>query len=162
MEGALIILDAEGKYVDANERALDILGVTLEQLRAADATTFAPSPPDPDEAAAFRAAWEAAGSPDITGETTIVRPDGRRRRLRYAITRRPDGTFAAAMEPTPNSIDDQPTVVTVGAAIAAWRAAESRLDRLDPSSPEWAEVQQEIAWLRDRHAKLFALHKDRG
>jgi PAS domain S-box-containing protein len=155
MQGALIIIDAEGRYVEGNVRALEILGVSLDQLRESTGAAFATAPADPDQAEAFRAAWEQAGRPDITGATTIRRPDGTLVRVRFAITPRADGTYAAAFEPVAGSHADPVALHTVGDVLAAWRAAERRLESLEPGSPEWAAAQDEVAWLRDRHATVF-------
>ena len=158
MDGALIIIDAEGRYLDGNARALEILGVTLEELRAASGTTFAVEPPDPAQSQAFRVAWEAQGRPDITGESSIRRPDGKEVRVRFAINARADGTYAAALEPVPANPGGAASVRTVGAILAAWRAAERRLETLAPGSNEWMAAQEEVAWLREQHATVFREH----
>lgn len=155
MEDALVIIDAEGRYLEGNRRALEILGVSLDQLRASTGRTFASAPADPEQTDAFRVAWEQAGRPDITGETSVRRPDGGLVRVRFAITPRPDGTYAAAFEPVAGSPAEPAALRTVGDVLAAWRAAERRLETLQPGSPEWSAAQDEVAWLRDRHATIF-------
>jgi PAS domain-containing protein len=155
-DGAWVILDADGRYLEASARALEILGVTLDELRSASPATFSAEPPDPDRSAAFRGAWEAAGRPGITGETTIVRPDRTRLRVRFAITSRSDDGYDAVFEPVPGSVGRPAEVRTVGDVIAAWRTAERRLEALEPGTTEWLEAQEEVAWLRDRHAAAFS------
>ena len=155
MDGALVIIDADGRYVDANPRALEILGVTLDELLVASPATFSTEPPDPEGAVAFREAWEAAGRPDVTGETTVARPDGERLRVRFAITPRSDGWYAAAFEPVGGALDGPSQLRTVGDVLAAWRAAERRLESVEPGCPEWLALQEEVAWLQRRHATIF-------
>ncbi len=155
MKDALVIIDAVGRYLEGNVRALEILGVSLDQLQESTGATFATAPPDPEQAEAFRVAWEHAGRPDITGETSVRRPDGRLVRVRFAITPRADGTYAAPFEPIAGSHADPVALHTVGDVLTAWRSAERRLESLEPGSPEWEAAQEEVAWLRDRHATAF-------
>ena len=155
MADALVIIDGDGRYIDGNDRALELLGVSLEELRSSTGATFADAPADEAQATAFRTAWEGAGRPDITGETTVRRPDGSRIRVRFAITPRADGTYAATFEVVGGSRSEPPTVRTIGDVITAWRAAERRLDTLEPGSSEWLAAQDEVAWLRERHATIF-------
>jgi PAS domain S-box-containing protein len=162
VDGALVIIDAEGRYVDGNAAALEILGVTLDELRSASSATFAAGPVDPEQAGAFRVAWEAAGRPDITGETTVRRPDGDLARVRFAITLRADDTYAAAFERISGPASGPVALRTMGAVLAAWRAAERRLESLEPGSQEWTEAQDEVAWLRDQHATVFRQQRERS
>jgi len=116
---ALVIIDGDGRYIDGNVPALDILGVSLEELRAATSATFAEAPVDEAQSQAFREAWEAAGRPDITGETTVRRPDGSHVRVRFAITPRADGTYAATFQSVPDSPSHLVALRTIGAVISA-------------------------------------------
>ena len=155
MDGAVVIIDADGHYLDGDPRALEILGVTLDELRSASSETFASEPADPSQAAAFRTAWEDAGRPDITGETTARRPDGTRVRIRFAISPRADGTYTAFFEPVAGAVSQPATVRTVGAVLTAWRAAERRLESLELGTPEWHEAIGEVEWLRQAYAAAF-------
>jgi PAS domain-containing protein len=160
VDGAQVIVDAEGRCLEANAPALEMLGVTLDELRAAPPGMFSSEPPDPEAAVAFRAAWEAAGRPDVTGETTLVRPDGTATRVRFAIRPQADGRYVAVFEPIARPLDDESQLRTVGAVLAAWRAAERRLESLERGSPEWLAVQEEVEWLQRRHATAF--EEERG
>jgi len=161
-EPAVVILGGDGRYLDANAEALDMLGVTLEQLLAATPSMFSAEPVDVDAGAALRREWERAGGPDLTGETTIRRPDGQLRHVRFVITRR-DAGFAAILEPASTAAPTQPAephiLFTTGDVLAEWRAAERRLEAVPADSPEWQATQAQIASLRDRYQRLFAARR---
>jgi two-component system cell cycle sensor histidine kinase/response regulator CckA len=74
---AMLIIDDDGRYIDANPAALELFGVTREQLLGKSAVDFG-EPADYDAAwAAFLAAGQAEG------EFHLVRPDGQRRTLEF-------------------------------------------------------------------------------
>ena len=132
-----------------------MLGVSLDELRALPPGAFSPEPPDPEQSAAFRDAWEASGSPDIFGESTIVRPDGSQRRVRFAIRAADGDRYVVGLEPASAPVDAAPKLFTAGEILAAWRAAERRLVELSPTSPDRALVEDEIAAFRERYQRLF-------
>ncbi len=150
-----MILNGDGTAVEASPEALAILGVTLDQLRALPGGAFAATAPDADGDAAFREQWERQGSPDIGGEVTILRLDGKKVRLKFAISPLDDGRFRAILLPTSGMTEDPPSVYTAGHVLAEWRAAERRLTELRPGSPELASVQADIDTFRRRYQELF-------
>ncbi len=150
-----VIVTPDGRYEDANPAALEILGVTLEELRASDPSRFATEPADPEGGAEFERQWRDAGQPDIGGETTIVRPDGRRRRIRFVITRQPDGRLVAVLEPLDTATPEPTVVYTAGDILAQWRAAERRLEALRRDSPDYAATQAQIDKLRRAYHTAF-------
>ncbi len=154
---AILIINDDGTYADASPAALDILGVSLTQLRAAEPGMFAADPTPPDEDAAFRTAWKASGSPDIAGETTIRRGDGAPIRVRFVVALRDDGRFLAVLDQVdPPRSESAPTkLFTLGEVLGAWRAAERRLESIPPDAPEWAALQSELHQLRDQYQQLF-------
>ncbi len=145
---ATIVLDATGLVEEANEAALELLGTTLGELKAAPRGAFAAQPAPPGEEADLRKQWEAAGRPELAGETTIRRVDGREVRVRYLIVLREDGRFEAILEPTGGPSETPNTVFALGTVLSQWRAAERRLAAIAPDSPEWAAVSAEISTLR--------------
>ena len=155
MTDATMLLDADGRTIDASPAALDILGVDLAELQAMPPGAFSPEPPDPDQSAAFQEAWQASGSPDIFGESTIVRPDGTQARIRFAIRPTDTGRYLVGLERASAPLESAPTVYTAGEILAAWRAAERRLVALPPGSPEQAAAEAEIASFRERYQRLF-------
>ena len=78
-----MILNADGSTADANREALDMLGVTHDELVGLPAGAFSPEPPDPEADAAFREQWERQGTPDIGGEATLRRLDGSSVRVKF-------------------------------------------------------------------------------
>ena len=122
-----IIVTADGRYRDANASALDLLGVTLDELRSSDPGRFAVEPADAEADAAFREAWEASGKPDIGGATTIRRADGAKARVKFAIREMEDGSYTVLLTPVP-ATPEPTTVYTVGDVLAAWRASERQLE----------------------------------
>ena len=145
---ATIVLGETGLVEDASEAALELLGTTLAGLKSAPRGAFAAQPTSDGEEADLRAQWEAAGRPDLAGETTIRRGDGREIRVRYLIAPRDDGRFVAILEPSEGRSGAPGTIFALGDVLAQWRAAERHLAEISPDSPEWAAVSAEIATLR--------------
>ena len=153
---ATMILTEDGTPVDASPEALDLLGVTLDQLRELPAGAFSSTPADPEADAAFREQWERAGSPDVGGEATIRRLDGERVRIKFAISPIDDGRYRAILMPVAGSTDAPSSLYTAGDVLAEWRAAERRLSELPADSPEIDAIQADIAAFQARYQELFA------
>jgi hypothetical protein len=153
-----ITINADGTYRDANEGALALLGVTVDELRASSPGRFAVEPSDPQANEAFREAWQSSGRPVIGGATSIKRADGQLVRVKFGIREEDDGSFLALIDPVPDPVVDPTTVFTIGDVLAAWREAERRLETLTEDDPERAERQQDIEQFRERYQVLF----DRG
>jgi PAS domain S-box-containing protein len=147
-------LDAAGNFLDADDAALEILGRARADVVGHNATEFMVQPPSAPERAALEAEWERAGSPDVEGATSIRRPDGSIVRVRFLITPRQGGGSIALMEPLHQNSSTGTTIRTVGYVLAQWRAAERRLDVLDPSSEEAHVILAEVAVLRTRYHQL--------
>ena len=147
-DAATVLLDETGKVEAASAAALELLGTTLAALMAAPRGAFAAQPAPADEEAALRVEWEARGRPELAGEATVKRADGRELRVRYLIARRNDGRFDVVLEPTFGPEDAPASVFALGEVLGEWRAAERRLAELSPDSPDWAAVSGEIARLR--------------
>ncbi len=152
---ATMTLNADGTAVDASPAALELLGVSLDQLRALPRGAFSPEPEDVEGDAAFRKEWEGQGSPDIGGNATIQRLDGTRVRVRFGITPIDDGRLLAILEPTGDSTDDPTAVYTAGQVLAEWRAAERHMADIPAGSAEWRATQAEIELFRSRYQELF-------
>jgi len=175
-EPAVVVLRPDGTYVDVNAAALRIFGVTREAFLASKPDDWSLRDPNATTEG-FREEWEATGRPDIAGETTIVRRNGQHRRVRFVITRRDDGNFAAVLEPLPDPrrsavpavgakargprpsasrADPERTVIfTAGSVLAEWRAAERRLEAVPADSPEWQATRAQIETLREQYHRLF-------
>jgi PAS domain-containing protein len=153
---ATILINADGTYADASPLALKLLGVKRDELLAMGPGSFSVEPPDAEASRALREAWQGSGAPDIGGETTIMRGDGTKARLRFVITVRDDGSYLAMIESASGELDRPASIFTLGDVLSKWRAAERRMDALEVGGEEWQAVQSEIASLRDRYQKAFA------
>jgi PAS domain S-box-containing protein len=150
-----MVLNADGTTADANAAALELLGLTLEQLRALPPGALSAEPRDPEAMAAFRQEWEGQGLPDIGGEATMRRLDGTSIRVKFGITPIENGRFLAMIEPVAGATARPTTMYTAGQVLAEWRAAERRMIEIPPDSPEWHDAQAEIDAFRQRYQELF-------
>ena len=153
-EEAVINIDPSGRYVHANEPALQLLGVTLDELRASPPDRFAIRPTSESEQAAFRAEWESVGARPLIGTAGMKRADGSTIRVSYAIEATGSG-FRARLWQVEGAPEAPPTVFTVGGVLRQWRAAERELAELTPGSPEHARTAGEIEMLRGKYHELF-------
>ena len=151
---AVLSLDATGRYVGANRPALQLLGVTLAELRASSPERFAIQPSNEAEQAAFRAEWESAGSRPLVGTAGMKRADGTPIRVSYAIEAVGSG-YRARLWEVEGSPQGPPSVFTVGSVLREWRAAERTLAELRPGTAEWRRVLSEIELLRGTYHELF-------
>ena len=151
---AVINIDAMGRYVGANKPALQLLGVTLAELRASSPDRFAIRPSDDAEQAALRAEWESGGSRPLVGTAGIKRADGTPIRVSYAIENLDSG-FRARLWQIEGAPEAPPSVFTVGSVLRQWRAAERTLAELKPDTPEWRRTLDDIELLRGKYHELF-------
>jgi len=151
---AVLSLDAMGRYIDANEPALQLLGVTLAELRASSPDRFAIRPSDEAEQAALRAEWESGGSRPLVGTAGMKRADGTPIRVSYAIEALDSG-YRARLWEVDGSPEAPPSVFTVGSVLREWRAAERKLAELAPGTAEWGRILGDIELLRGRYQELF-------
>ena len=158
---AVITIGADGRYDDANAAALELLGVSLVELRASPPDRFAIEPTSHAEQAAFRAKWEAGGTPLLVGTTGLRRSDGTTLRVAFAIEATDPGFRARLWE-----IDGLPhapvSAYTVGDVLQEWRAAERELASLLSGTSDWARTLGEIETLRDRYQELFRAAEPRS
>jgi PAS domain-containing protein len=151
---AVLNIDATGRYVRANKRALELLGVTFAELQASPPDRFAIHPFSESEQAAFRAEWESDGARPLIGTAGLKRADGSTIRVSYAIEADGSG-FRARLWQVEGSPEAPPSVFTLGSVLRQWRAAERDLAELIPGSSEWARTLAEIELLRGRYQELF-------
>jgi len=152
-------IDAQGTIVDANEAALALLGLGLDDLRSLPPGALSAEPADPEEQAALRAQWAAAGSQALAGLTTIKRGAGERVRIAFAIAPQSDGSFIATLNEAPESPTAKSRIYTVGDVLARWRAADRQLQRLATDSPDYQDVREEVEDLRAQYQRIFRAHQ---
>jgi PAS domain-containing protein len=155
-QAATVTLDREGRYLDADPEALDLLGVgSVEELRALPGDAFAAVPVDPEEQEAWRRAYFASQAEGVLAEVAFRRLDGELVRVRTAILEEPDGHYRALFYPIERPTTDLTAkIYRVGDILAEWRAAERRLAPLDPTSELGREVQREVDILRAQYRQL--------
>ena len=151
---AEIALDKAGRYLDANPPALELLGVSLAELRASPPDRFAVHATDDDERAALRNLWETRGTHALIGTAGIRRADGTTVRISYAIEATDFG-FRAMVRRIEGSPEAPPTIFSVGDVLREWRAAERELAHLVPGTPEWDRALGEVDLLRGHYQELF-------
>jgi PAS domain-containing protein len=161
---ASVILDSEGRYIDADEAALELLGVgSVEEFRATPPERFAAVPADPDEQEALRRAYFATQAEGLLAEVTYRRLDGELVRARTAIIDQGDGTYRALFyvieRPTSNLT---PRVYRIADVLEEWRSAERQLAALDPASEEARDVSAQVDLLREQHHRLFDRARRKG
>ncbi|HEX5148514.1 MAG TPA: hypothetical protein VFW02_05495 [Candidatus Limnocylindrales bacterium] len=154
---AAVILDREGRYLDADDAALELLGVaSVEEFRSMSPAAFAAVPPDPEEQEAWRKAYFSSRAEGVLAESALRRTDGELVRIRTAIIEEPDGRFRALFYPI-----ERPTtnlsakIYRIGDVLAEWRAAERKLAEVDPESDEGIALAAEVALLRSQYQELF-------
>jgi PAS domain S-box-containing protein len=151
---AVITLDADGRYVDANAAALGLLGVSLAELRASAADRFTILPTIDVDQSAFRAELETGGEHPLVGTAGLRRADGTTLRVAYAIEAVASG-FRARLWQVEGSPDAPSSLYTVGDVLRQWRVAERVLAELAPGTPEWTRTVSEIELLRSKYQELF-------
>src|SRR6185503_680040 len=151
---AVLSLDATGRYIGANKPALQLLGITLAELRASAPDRFAIRPSNEAEQTALRAEWESEGSRPLVGTAGMKRADGTPIRVSYAIEALDSG-YRARLWEVEGSPEAPPSVFTVGSVLREWRAAERTLAELRPGTAEWRRILGEIDLLRDKYHELF-------
>jgi hypothetical protein len=152
--GGVLIVGANGRYVDANAEALELLGVSLPELLASPSDRFVIQPMNEGDQAAFRTEWLAGGAKLLVGTAGLQRADGGTLRVAYAIERLGEG-FRARLWQVEGSPHTPVSAYTVGAVLQEWRAAEQALADLLPGTPAWARTLVEMQFLRDRYQELF-------
>lgn len=149
---AAVILGPDGHFEDASPRALELLGLSLEQLRGLSPRALMAMAGDESEA--LSETWKAPGPKAAGGEATVVRPDGRALRIRFLLTTIETGKYKVSLMPLSAPPSEGFVVYTLPEVLAAWRAAERRLAEATPGSPEWQELQAEIDAFRRRYQSL--------
>lgn len=151
---ALLFIDSAGRYTDANETALELLGVSRAELLTSPPDRFAIEPSNPADQAALKTEWESQGARPLVGTAGLRRADGTTLRVSYAVEKVGAG-FRARLSTIGGSPEAPPSVFSVGDVLREWRAAERGLAELTPGTPAWDRRQAEIEILRGRYQQLF-------
>ena len=150
---ARILVAADSTIIEATDAALELLGMTLDQLKALPPGALSLKE-DKAASAGFEAAWHDSGRGTIVGASTARLLTGEFIRVRYVIAPQTDGSFEVVMERADESVDEPPRTYTVGAVLSAWRAAERQLAALEPDSEEWRVAQVDIDYFRAEYQRV--------
>lgn len=154
-----IVVGADSRVLGASDGALELLGLTLDELRQLPPGSLSLDA-DREAAVGFDEAWRAHGREPILGAGTIQLAGDRLLRVRYLVTPLPEGTYEIILEPTSEAVSQPPRRYTIGAVLSAWRAAERQLAALSEGEPEWKLVQDEIAHFRSEYQRLVRSKHD--
>lgn len=160
---AVVTIDSEGRYLDADDAALALLGVgSVKELQATSPERFSALPPDPAEQAAFRRAYLAGRADGILAEVALRRLDGELVRVRTAIIDQGDGSYRALFYVVERPTTDlSARIFRIADVLAEWRSAERELVALDPESDDAREVSKAIDLLRAQHRAMFDAARQR-
>src|SRR5262245_25154738 len=130
---SILIADREGRYLDANAEALELLGVSFEQVRAARIGDF--SGVHGSLSAQVWRRLASLGIPMPIGESTMYHADGTPIRVRYSrLEPRADGAYViqfAPVELTEEDPDGPPVADRPSEILEQWRVAEREVENGD-------------------------------
>jgi len=130
MRGRLVA-DREGRYLDADDSALEMLGLTIDALRSMRVGDL--SGPHREMAATVWRRLAATGQDMSSGEGTLYSPNGSEIRVRYIrIAVQADGTYQLELE-------------SIGATDATAVAQPPMSDRPSTILREWRVAEREAA-----------------
>jgi PAS domain-containing protein len=147
-----IVLSADGRYLSANDAALDALGYTLDELQRLDLGALSNFP---DQVA--QRAWQMviSGAFEVTGDqpAELRRKDGSPlHTVVRSIERTRDGHYLSRMEPRPGTA---PIDRTIHKVLADWRRAERELADLDDGADgRRTALEAEIERLRHEYQAM--------
>jgi hypothetical protein len=154
---ARIRVGADSQVISATPAALELLGLSLDELRKLPPGSMSVEQ-DRDASAELAAAWEGTGRAPLVGAGTIRMLDGSLVRLRYSISAQDDGSIEVVFERSQESVAEPSRAYTIGKVLSAWRAAQRRLEVLEPGSHEWHAAQAEDNHFRAEYRRLSDQH----
>jgi hypothetical protein len=155
-----IVLSADGRYVAANDAALEALGYSLDELKQLDLGALSNFPEQ-----VARQAWQmvTSGTLEITGDqpTELRKKDGSPfHAVVLGIDRSPEGHFVSRMKPKPGVAPIDRKLHNV---LADWRHAERELAAMsDPSAEGRAELEARIERLRGEYQVIARRYQEAG
>jgi PAS domain-containing protein len=160
MRGRLVA-GRDGRYLDADDSALELLGVSLEALRSMRVGDF--SGPHRDLAATVWRRLAATGENMSSGEGDMYLPDGTQIRVRYTrIAALPSGAYELELEllqtaggvgddgPARPPISDKPSTI-----LREWRAAEREAAAAASDGPGAMAAPDEAVDAADKLRRLY-------
>ena len=146
---ARVLIASDGRYLDANATALDLLGVDLPTLQAHHVGDFTV----PEFRDASRASWAHLAATGQTAflidETFLLRPDGTATvvKVHPVVPGEPPDTWWAQFELIPGPRGRVLSLAKPQQVLSAWRAAERRAAALPEGSAERAAAERTASGL---------------
>jgi PAS domain-containing protein len=144
-----IVLSSDGRYMSANDDALEALGYTLDELKLLDLGALSNFPEQ-----IAQKAWRMVidGELTVTGDqpTELRRKDGSPfHAVVLGIDRSPEGHFVSRLQPRPGAAPIDRTLHNV---LAEWRRAERELAQAaEPDLDVRSRLEGEIERLRNEY-----------
>jgi len=153
----VVVLGPDGQYVDADESALELLGVgCVNELRATSPQAFRPTPTDEAEIAELRRSIAESTFHGLLAEHAIRRRDGELIRVRTALVPTAEGGYRALMYPVERRTTNlTASVYRISDVLAEWRSTERRLVAVDPTSDEGEQLTADVDLLKEQYQQLF-------
>ena len=148
-----VFLGPDGHIEDATSAALDLLGLSLKELRGVSPRALLAMADA--ESQALSETWRTPVPKVAAGEATVVRPDGTTRRVRFVLTTLGESRYKVVLEPLSLPADRGLVFYGMPDVLAAWRAAERRLAEAPPGSEEWETAAAESEAFRRQYQRLF-------
>jgi PAS domain-containing protein len=153
-----LVADRQGRYIDADEGALELLGLTLDELRSKRVGAF--SGPHAELAATVWRRMAATGQDMSSGEGDLYLPNGSQVHVRYLrIAALANDAYELIFEPTESTatgrspVADRPSTI-----LREWRVAEREAEAAATSTGPGAMSAPEVA--TDAAEKLRRLYQD--
>jgi len=148
-----ILVSEDGRYLDANDEAYEVLGYTRDQLREVPFGTLAGI--DPDVAIPMWRRSVIDHFPLPEGATThLVSRNGDLHAVVYLGVRAADvsGTWYTRFQMVSRRKVAMNRPMVLQWILAQWRDAERRLASLPPEAPERPEIEEDLAELQALYA----------
>jgi len=154
---ARLVADRQGRYLDADEAALKLLDLTLDDLRSMRVGDL--SGPHAEMARTVWRRLAATGQDMSSGEGTLYLPNGSEVRVRYLrIAAQADGTYELELEPIEAAQADRPpTADRTSTILREWRVAEREAAAAATGGPGAMAAPDEAT---DAAEKLRRLYQD--
>lgn len=142
-----VLVDDDARYVDAPPEALELFGVSLEELRQRRIGDFAPQGLGPIHRALFL--WVARQGDDFGGgRSTVVRPDGGSTTVECTAIEPVGDGYRVDLRPVAEP-SSGPHTDAIASVLDAWRRAERLMAAGNASDPDYDLARRAADALRD-------------
>jgi PAS domain S-box-containing protein len=144
----------DGRYLDANRSFLDLVGLTIDELRTHEVGDF--TPVEHRSAALERwRGWADSDRDDLTVEATIRAANGLSVRVLATISRVSPDTCIGTISPLDDGAELPRIDRNASKVLAEWREVERERDASAHASPRWLEAKARADQLQREYAEIF-------